>query len=67
MYKYFVSFKYANGQEAGYGNVVLESNSKISDFDNINNMQNWINDAQKWIENNANFKKVIILNFIFIN
>jgi len=67
MYRYFVSFKFVTGKKTGVGNVVLESNHKISDFNNVDNMQQWVDDAQKWIENKINAETVIIINFILIN
>lgn len=63
MYKYFISFTCIGGT----GNVVIEANHKISDFDNIDDMQEWINSAQRWIEDNADVKNVTIVNFKLIN
>ena len=38
-------------------NVVLESDHKINDFDNLDDANKWIRDMQKWIEDNGNVKK----------
>ena len=68
MFKYFVSFSYFTDNGKGFGNVVVESDHKITDFENIDGMQQWIVDMQKWIEEkNGYIKNVIVLNFILIN
>ena len=67
MHRYFISFRFIDGKKTGFGNVVLETNHKISDFHNVDDMQQWVNDAQKWIENNTNVEAAIVLNFILIN
>lgn len=67
MYKYFVSFKvyYSNGK-TGSGNIVLESNVRISDFDNIDDMNQWIINMQNWIKEKLEVESVIIMNFVFL-
>ena len=67
MYRYFVSFTHSSCEENGCGNVIVETNHRISDFDNANDMQKWIDDLQRWIENKADIKNVIIMNFKLIN
>lgn len=67
MYKYFISFTYSSYEKGGYGNVIIEADHKISDFNNTDDMQKWVIDLQRWIESNANIKNVIIMNFKLIN
>lgn len=68
MYKYFVSYSYFTDNGTGFGNIVVESNYKITDYENIDGMQQWIIDMQKWIEEkNGYIKNVIVLNFILLN
>ena len=66
MYRYFVSFTHMSDKQKG-GNVVLESDHKINDFDNLDDANKWIRDMQKWIEDNGNVKNVIIMNFQLLN
>lgn len=67
MYKYFISFSHVTDNGIGYGNTVVESNVKITDFKSIGEMQRWINDVQKWIEEkNGYIKNVIVLNFFLL-
>lgn len=67
MYRYFISFTHGSYEKSGCGNVIVETNHKISDFDNTDDMQKWVNELHRWIENNANVKNVIIMNFKLIN
>lgn len=67
MYRYFISFTHNTPEESGYGNVIVETNYKISDFDNTDDMQEWVDGVQRWIEDNTNVKNVIITNFKLIN
>ena len=67
MYRYFVSFTHSSYEKNGYGNVIVETNHRISDFDNTDDMQKWIDDLQRWIENKADIKNVIIMNFKLLN
>ena len=63
MYKYFLSFSYLANSGIRYGNTVLEMNICITDYDDANRMNKWIRDVQQHIENIANVKEVIILNY----
>lgn len=68
MYKYFISFCciYKNGK--GYGNTLVESDFRITDLKSIDEMQNWINDVEKWIaKQNDSIEGVVVLNFISLN
>ena len=38
MYRYFVSFTHMSDKQKGCGNVVLESDHKINDFDNLDEL-----------------------------
>lgn len=67
MYKYFVSFSHMTNNGIGFGNTVVESNTKMNYFENIDEMQKWIIDMQKWIEINSHIKDVIVLNFILLD
>lgn len=67
MYRYFVSFAHRFSEQKGFGNVIIEADHNISDFNNIGDMQKWVNDIQKWIEDNGNIRNVIIMNFQLIN
>lgn len=68
MYKYFVSFSFITNNNEGFGNTIVESNIKITDIDNIDGMQSWLTEVQKWIEErNGKIKNVIVLNFILLN
>lgn len=68
MYKYFVTFSHEINNGIGFGNTVVESNFKITDFESIDEMNKWIFDLQKWIEEkNGYIKNVIILNFVLLN
>lgn len=67
MYIYFVSFTHMSDEQKGCGNVILEANYKINDFDNLDDANKWIRDMQKWIEDNGNVKNVIIMNFQLLN
>ncbi len=67
MYKYFVSFVFnnANGKNA-FGNVVMESNVKITDYDSLDDMNNWILEMTKWIKDKINSEQVAIMNFLLL-
>ena len=68
MHKYFISFSHMTDNGTGFGNTVVESNVKITDFESIDGMQKWITDIQKWIEEkNGYIKNVIVLNFILLD
>ena len=66
MYKYFVAYNHFTNDSFGTGNIILETSTKITYYADINNLQSWINSAQKWIEKNYNLKGVVIINFIQI-
>lgn len=72
MYKYFISFscETKSGNGIVFGNTVVETNVKVTDFDSVDDMQRWITDAQKCVQEliqkkNSQIKinSVIILNF----
>lgn len=68
MYSYFIVFSHMTDNSIGFGNVIVESNVKITDFESIDEMQKWIIDVQKWIEKkNGYIENVIVLNFIPLN
>ena len=68
MYKYFISFSCATNDGTGFGNTVVESNVRISDFESLDEMQKWINDVHNWIaKQNGKVKNVIVLNFVPLN
>ena len=63
MYKYFVSFAHVTDNNAGLGNIVIESKLKAEKLKTSDDITKWINEVQQWIEKNCNVKNVVILNF----
>lgn len=66
MYKYFISFSCETKNGIVFGNTVVETNVKVTDFDSVDDMQRWITDVQECIQkNNSQIKinSVIVLNF----
>lgn len=60
VYGYFVSYYYeARDRQQGWGNTYIELNKKITNYDIIKKIANFIKDQQ-------NCKKIVITNFIKI-
>lgn len=66
MYKYFISFSYLTEEGLAFGNSVLNSTIRITDYDDVHEMNNWIKDMQQYISEIGNVKNVSILNFQII-
>jgi len=64
MHKYFISITYNHKRKTKFANFVLECNNAIINCSGLNDMQQWVYDAQKWIEKTYKLKNVVIINFI---
>ena len=62
MFKYFVSFSYTSSTGQKFGNAIIESIYRISDFDNVSDTQKWLEELHQTLYKNSNFKNIVILN-----